>query len=99
MSAFVCSAILGGAAFVSLSSLDRSLVLQVPLLLRPVTTSLVLLGTGLLDPFLRLVPALRRARVQTSGDGLTASPKLFLRDSFGDLGRVSGSCYEREVNK
>lgn len=93
MSAFVCWVILGGADFVSLPTFDFS---QLPLLLRPRTWSLDFGVTGLLVASFLLPRLWRCGREQhTSGDELIASPELFLLVvSFGDLGRVSGSCHE-----
>jgi len=55
MSAFVCSVALGGEAFVSFTVLVRSLVLQAPLLLRPLIRSLFFLVSGVPYPLLGLL--------------------------------------------
>jgi len=56
MSAFVCSVALGGEAFVSFTVLVRSLVvLQAPLLLRPMIRSLLFWVTGVPNPLLGLL--------------------------------------------
>lgn len=85
---------------VSLSCLDRRPVdLGVPLLLLVALIGNLVLGLKL-DFSFKLPRLWRSARAHTLpvswGEALTALLQLFLRPSFGDMGRVSGSCPSQE---